>query len=201
MGTRCPKRWIYACEILVDPACVAIRGVWALSLIALVGSLAVLVLPASASPATAHTTVGLSSLESGVLQQLNKIRVQHKLAPLKLSGRLSEASAQHSKEMAADGYFEHASDDGTLFWKRIGRWYGPKGFHYWSVGENLLWSSPGVDSVGAAKLWMNSPEHRANILTAAWREIGISAVHMAAAPGVYKGLEVTIITTDFGVRH
>ena len=48
---------------------------------------------------------------------------------------------------------------------------------------------------------MNSPEHRANILTPRWREIGISAVHFAAAPGTYKGLEVTIITTDFGVRR
>jgi len=48
---------------------------------------------------------------------------------------------------------------------------------------------------------MNSPEHRANILTARWREIGVSAVHLAAAPGAFKGLEVTIITTDFGVRH
>jgi uncharacterized protein YkwD len=48
---------------------------------------------------------------------------------------------------------------------------------------------------------MNSPEHRANILTPRWREIGISAVHVASAPGTFKGLEVTIITTDFGVRR
>jgi hypothetical protein len=26
-------------------------------------------------------------------------------------------------------------------------------------------------------------------------------VHLASAPGTYHGLEVTIITTDFGVRH
>ena len=48
---------------------------------------------------------------------------------------------------------------------------------------------------------MASPEHRANILTARWREIGVSAVHVAAAPGVYHGLDVTIVTTDFGVRR
>jgi uncharacterized protein YkwD len=48
---------------------------------------------------------------------------------------------------------------------------------------------------------MNSPEHRANILAARWRQIGISAVHLQAAPGSYRGREVTIITTDFGVRH
>ena len=77
----------------------------------------------------------------------------------------------------------------------------PERLPYWSVGENLLWSSPNVDPAGALKLWMNSPEHRANILTARWREIGVSALHVADAPGVYHGLEVTIITTDFGVRR
>jgi hypothetical protein len=34
-----------------------------------------------------------------------------------------------------------------------------------------------------------------------WREIGVSAVHEAQAPGVYQGLDVTIVTTDFGVRR
>jgi hypothetical protein len=33
-----------------------------------------------------------------------------------------------------------------------------------------------------------------------WREIGVSAVHSLRAPGVYHGLAVTIVTTDFGVR-
>jgi hypothetical protein len=33
-----------------------------------------------------------------------------------------------------------------------------------------------------------------------WREIGVSAVHASSAPGVYNGLPVTIVTTDFGVR-
>ena len=103
--------------------------------------------------------------------------------------------------MAADGYFEHNSHDGTLFWKRIARFYPSGSFGYWSVGENLLWSSPDVDPAKALELWMNSPEHRKNILTARWREIGISAVHAAGAPGTYRGLEVTIITTDFGVRR
>ena len=145
--------------------------------------------------------VALTSLESGVLTELNQIRDQYGLVPLTLNAKLTAAAADHSREMAADGYFEHTSADGTAFWKRIDRWYPTTDFGYWSVGENLLWSSPDVDAAGALKLWMNSPEHRANILAARWREIGVSAVHLASAPGVYHGLEVTIITTDFGVRH
>lgn len=48
---------------------------------------------------------------------------------------------------------------------------------------------------------MGSPEHRANLLSRDWREIGIAAVHTASAPGVYGGSAVTILTTDFGVRR
>jgi uncharacterized protein YkwD len=163
------------------------------------------VLAASAAPAAvsapARRTAALSSLESGVLQQLNAIRAQHELVPLRLSAGLSAAADQHSREMGADGYFQHESVDGTAFWKRIGRWYRTSGYGYWSVGENLLWSSPNVDPKAALVLWMNSPEHRRNILTARWREIGISAVHVDSAGGTYKNLPVTIITTDFGVRR
>ena len=74
-------------------------------------------------------------------------------------------------------------------------------FHYWAVGENLLYSSPDVDAPGAVEMWMESPEHRANILRKSWREVGISAVHADSAPGEYEGLPVTIITADFGVRR
>jgi uncharacterized protein YkwD len=155
----------------------------------------------AARPSGSTGRVALSSLESGVLQQLNLIRSQHGLVPLKLNLQLTEAAEQHSHEMGVDGYFEHTSHDGTAFWKRIERWYGSADYGYWSVGENLLWSSPDVDPKGALQLWMHSPEHRANILAARWRQIGISAVHFASAGGTYKGLPVTIITTDFGVRH
>lgn len=153
----------------------------------------------SSSPA--NSRVALSALESGVLHDLNAIRAQHGLVPLHLNAQLTTAATEHSQGMGADGYFEHTSHDGTAFWKRIGRWYPSNGYGYWSVGENLLWSSPGVSPSGALQLWMNSPEHRANILAPRWREIGIAAVHEAAAPGVYQGLDVTIVTTDFGVRR
>jgi uncharacterized protein YkwD len=173
------------------------KTVIAVALVALLGALAA---PAAHS-GKATSRVTLTGLESGVLVELNKIRAHHGLQPVKISARLTAAAAQHSKEMGAAGYFQHNSNDGTAFWKRIGRYYASSGYGYWSVGENLLWSSPQVDPAGAMQLWMNSPEHRANILTARWREVGISAVHLAAAPGTYKGLEVTIITTDFGIRR
>ncbi len=157
-----------------------------------------------ASPAGASSqqpAASLSTLEQGVLADINALRKEHGLAPLRLSASLSDAARQHSSEMAARGYFSHESANGSSFDKRISRYYPMGHSRYWSVGENLLWSSPDVDPGGALDMWWNSPEHRKNMLTARWREIGLSAVHVADAPGHYGGREVTIVTTDFGVRR
>jgi uncharacterized protein YkwD len=142
-----------------------------------------------------------NALESQVLTDLNAVRTRHHLKPLRVSSGLGAAANEHSVQMARIGYFAHESANGASFWRRIQRYYSSRGFRYWSVGENLLWSSPGVGATAAVNMWMRSPEHRRNILTAQWREIGISAVHVPNAPGVYGGREVTIITSDFGVRR
>jgi uncharacterized protein YkwD len=161
---------------------------------------ALLVGPSPGALAQSHADA-MQQLQTGVLSDLNATRHEHGLAPLRLSSSLSAAARQHSAEMATRGYFSHSSANGTSFDRRIARYYPMGRSRYWSVGENLLWSSPDVDAAGALRMWMNSPEHRANILSARWRQIGISAVHVDAAPGTYGGAPVTVITTDFGVRR
>jgi uncharacterized protein YkwD len=143
----------------------------------------------------------MGGLEQGVLASINQFRHDHNLAPLRLSSRLAAAARSHSTEMAERGYFSHNSANGTSFDKRIARFYSLGGKRYWSVGENLLWSSPDVDPSGALNMWLNSPPHKKILLTARWREIGLAAVHTSSAPGTYGGREVTIVTADFGVRH
>lgn len=150
----------------------------------------------SASAARVH----LSALESQLLGQINTTRAQHGLRALRMSPRLTAAAAQHSASMAQKGYFSHDSANGGSFFKRIASFYSYRGYSSWSAGENLLWSSPDISPAGALRLWMNSPEHRANLLNRSWREMGLSAVHALNAPGVYGGDEVTIVTADFGVR-
>jgi uncharacterized protein YkwD len=163
--------------------------------------LAVAGIAASSAPAAPRTpTVALSSLERGVLADINAFRAHYHLAPLRFSPALTASARSHNVEMEADGYFEHNSFNGTLFWKRIRTYYPNANFAYWSVGENMLWQSPDVDPQQALTMWENSPEHRKNMLDPHWQEIGISAVHADAAPGVYGGQPVTIVTTDFGVR-
>jgi uncharacterized protein YkwD len=143
---------------------------------------------------------GMEALDAGVLVQLNAIRTAHGLVPLKLNPTLTAAAEGHSAQMLDDGYFAHESADGSPFWKRLTA-YSSSAHGWWSVGENLLWSSPDVGAVHALQLWMASPEHRQNILTARWREIGIAAIHADSASGTYGGRSVTVITTDFGTRN
>ena len=135
-----------------------------------------------------------------MLVELNTIRRQHGLTPLRLSKPLSAAADTHSRAMGTLGFFDHDSRDGSAFWKRVQRFYSPDGYETWSVGENLLWSSGRLSAATALELWMKSPGHRKNILTARWREIGLSALKVSSAPGVYGGRDVVIITTDFGTR-
>jgi uncharacterized protein YkwD len=150
-------------------------------------------------PARAVSAMRL--LEAQVRVDMNRLRTQHGLVPLRFSPKLTAAAMQHSREMARRGYFSHDSANGSAFWHRVERYYPSKGYHSWTVGENLLWQSPSVDSAGALRIWMNSPEHRANLLSGGWREIGLAAVHVDSAPGVYRGLGVTIVTADFGARR
>ncbi len=176
-------------------------GAWKKT-IAVSAATALIVAGGSAAAPSAHArrTVSLNALERGVLGDVNAIRRSAHLAPLTVSAGLTAAAVQHSNEMAHLGYFAHSSADGTSFDKRIARYF-PYRSRYWSVGENLVFGSPDLTAAQALDLWMHSPEHRQNLLTARWRQIGISAVHVAAAPGPYAGEPTTIITTDFGTRR
>lgn len=153
-----------------------------------------------ADAAGRRASASLSSLDLGVLAQLNIVRVEHRLAPFQANGGLNGAATQHSTEMATDGYFAHSSADGSLFWRRLLQYFPRTGTASWSVGENLFWTSGAVDPRRVVARWMASPDHRSNILNPNWREIGISSISESAAPGAFDNLDVVIITTDFGGR-
>ena len=164
-------------------------------------ALAAAALLADSALATSRSETNLTTLNHQVLAAVNQFRAAHGLVALHESKGLDRSARQHSFEMGRLGYFAHNSADGTVFWRRIRHYYSARGHSYWSAGENLLWESPSVGAAGALKLWIASPEHLKNLLAPQWRQLGISAVHVVAAPGVYHGSTVTIITTDFGVRR
>jgi uncharacterized protein YkwD len=175
---------------------------------ALILALAAVLVPAAVAaspaqdraPASAARVSELPDLEVQVLDAVNQLRRSHGLSALRLSPALSQAALGHSQSMAKRGFFGHKGYDGSAFWQRIKPTYRPRPTAYWGVGENLIWAAPQLSAQDAIDDWMASPPHRKNLLTPAWREVGLGAVRALAAPGVYGNLDVTILTADFGAR-
>jgi uncharacterized protein YkwD len=142
----------------------------------------------------------MPALDQQLIAAIDAVRAQHGLQELRPSLRLQAAASFHSYEMANLGFFSHTSADGTSSASRTARYYPSAGYRRWHVGETMLWYSPRVAAADAVADWLSSPLHRAVLLSAAFREIGVSAVHVTAARGDFHGAEITLVTADFGVR-
>ena len=156
--------------------------------------------PKRAGQAQGAKSVALAGdLQRDLLAELNDLRAQAGLRPLRRSRQLTSAALSHSRSMAKYGYFSHESFDGSAFWQRVGRFYKPpQGFHVYRVGENLL-TGPDMSASAVMRGWLNSPPHRKNLYDA-WGEVGFGAVRAVGAPGIFEGATVIIITADFGER-
>lgn len=173
-----------------------------LSSFAAVIALAVLAAPAGAgtSDSSARAIATRAGLSRAILTELNAVRVRRGLRPVKASRGLTAAARRHSLNMAKGGFFTHESANGAAFWRRVKASYSSSGYRSWQVGENLLWASPDIGAKEAVQRWLRSPKHREIMLSTDWREIGLGAVHAPSSPGAYRGLDVTIVTADFGAR-
>jgi uncharacterized protein YkwD len=169
-----------------------------------VAALAVLLLSApnaSASRACSAADASASQASNRVLVRatlcvLNAQRARHHLGPLRLSRKLSTAARRHSLSMVRGKFFSHDSADGASFVDRIRSTGYLSGASGWYVGENIAYGSGDRSSPRSiARAWMNSPPHRANILSSSFREIGIGV-----APGTPVGAGGATYTTDFGKR-
>jgi uncharacterized protein YkwD len=140
------------------------------------------------------------TLETNILRELNRVRAEHGLRSLVRSPGLTAAAVGHSQSMLAAGFFSHSSHNGTSFSDRIRRSYGSRGYSRWTVGENILFDSSAVDAAATIAAWMASPPHRRNLLSPAWREVGIGVTRTGSAPEVFGGGSAWIVTMDFGAR-
>jgi uncharacterized protein YkwD len=128
---------------------------------------------------------------------INAQRDRYGLRPLKLNKRLSRAARGHARDMVRRDYFAHDSLGGGTFVDRIRRSGYLRGASSWSVGENLAWGSHERSAPRTiTEMWMNSPGHRANILSASFREIGIGL----AIGGPNAGGQAATYATEFGAR-
>jgi uncharacterized protein YkwD len=144
------------------------------------------------------SSVAKRTVVRATLCTINAQRDRYGLRPLKLNKRLSKAARGHARDMVRRDYFGHDSLGGGSFLDRIKRSGYLRGARSWSVGENLAWGSHDrVAPRAITEMWMNSPGHRANILSPAFREIGIGLAIGAPAP---SGPAATY-ATEFGTKR
>jgi hypothetical protein len=100
---------------------------------------------------------------------------------------LNLAAQLKAMDMAKSGYFAHVSPQGITPWY----WFEKVGYKYTYAGENLVVNFTTPDEVISALL--NSPSHRANLLSNTYTETGIGV-----ARGMYGGEEVIFLVQLFG---
>jgi uncharacterized protein YkwD len=145
----------------------------------------------------APTAANTAEIRASILCLANAERSQRGLVSLRENAKLRSAASGHSSRMVRDGYFAHTTPDGDTFVDRILAAGYTKRTAGWSLGENLAWGTGDVGTPrGVHDAWMRSSGHRANILKASYRELGIGV-----RPGVPKDAAVgATYTTDFGVK-
>lgn len=128
--------------------------------------------PMSATPQSSG-----NSFIDKVVQLTNSYRAQNGLAALELNLKLNNVAQSHSQDMALCDYFSHTGSNGCSSSDRVLN----AGYNYSYVGENIAAGYATPEEV--VQGWINSPGHRANILNANFKEIGIGYYYLANDTG------------------
>ncbi len=122
--------------------------------------------------ATTGNVLGIQSdiTINALLDQTNQTRVDAGVLPLKLNPQLNQAAYLKAQDMFAKQYWDHVAPDGTQPWK----WFGDAGYNYDEAGENLAKGFSSTDAMVTA--WLNSPEHKANLLRDSYQDVGFAVV-------------------------
>lgn len=125
----------------------------------------------TARPAeTPVVEVNASANEKEVYELVNKVRAQNGLSQLKWADDLAAVARAHSRDMINRKFFSHNNPDGLSPFDRM----KAAGISYRTAAENIAYGQKTPEAVMNA--WMNSSGHRANILNANVKEIGVGAV-------------------------
>jgi uncharacterized protein YkwD len=145
------------------------------------------------------TSANLAEVRAAILCLINRERAQHGESALSENAHLLAAAQGHSEDMVSRNYFSHTTPTGEAFNTRIlaSGYVSPS--QGYELGENIdcatLYLATPAATVSA---WMNSPDHRENILNGEYRDSGIGVA--AAAPESFSGGQAgATYTQDFGV--
>ena len=135
------------------------------------------------------SVLGVSSNISNqeLLILTNQQRQNNNLGPLTDNSELDQAAANKAADMFSKDYWAHNAPDGTTPWVFI----KSTGYNYIYAGENLARGFNSASEVINA--WMNSPEHRQNVLSPNYQNVGF-----AAATGKLSGEDTVLVVEMLG---
>ena len=130
------------------------------------------VLAAADSPAQGVDQTGIATM---MLSLVNEARAQGRrcggtfyppAAPVRWNEVLARVARSHSEDMASRNSFSHNSRDGTPPEVRVER----AGYDYGRTAENIAVGQATPEA--AMTMWLNSPGHCANLMSAEYTEMG-----------------------------
>jgi uncharacterized protein YkwD len=136
----------------------------------------------------------LDQREKAMIRGINHERARYGLASVRASRALNRAADYHSREMLLGNYFAHSSRDGGPFDARVRRYTHPR-----ALGETLAMLGGGCGRGSAqrvVRMWMNSPGHRAILLSSRYRRVGL-----AKRVGSLGSTHACVVTADFASKR
>ena len=109
----------------------------------------------------------LNNIRQEILKLVNQKRLSLWLNALTMNDKLLKSAQIHAEDMAIHNYLSHTNLDG----KNVDYRVKAQGYNYSFVGENIAWNQRTPQQVMDS--WMNSPGHKANILSKDFKEIWI----------------------------
>lgn len=137
--------------------------------------------PGTSSPSGGGNNGGGGGSSSAMLTLVNQARQAAGLRSLTHNSKLDAAASLLCQEVAQTGISGH-DQTGTAYPEPTDR-LAAVGYTWSAWGENLITTGDSLTTPAAFTLWMNSPEHRANILGATFSEYG-DAVGSGGTTGI-----------------
>ncbi len=123
--------------------------------------------PTPATQSVAATT-SYSARAQRILELVNQERANYGLHPLSLNAALTRSAQAYAEEMAGNGHFSHTGLNGSKFTQRN----VAAGYTNWSwLEENIAYGQTSPEMVMSD--WMESKDHRDNILNPHVYDLGV----------------------------
>lgn len=144
------------------------------------------------SAAAASGKARVDDRERAMVRGINNQRARYGLGSVRISSRLARAADYHSWEMLDGDFFAHTSRNGESFDRRVRRYAKHR-----ALGETLAMvrSCRRGSARTVVRMWMNSPGHRAILLSSKFSRVGV-----AKRSGSLNGNRACLVTADFGSR-